>query len=176
MTRVVLQALFFIFSLIALSVALVFTFNKTIGSVIPENISVKADVQASNSDASAILPLASKALADFPQTMALPLFYEGRNFPKTDNTALAPPPPMPQPEIIPAAPGPGIEQLKLLGVHLVGERKAALISVADSASKWYGERESVAGWSVQFVRPNEVILSRGSDTAKIILYRGQSKD
>jgi hypothetical protein len=178
-TRVFLQFLAILAAALFCSIAAFNAFENAARPIGQRDGSDPAMGQVSNTSQSIIPNVQLRPISDFPETLARPVFYEGRQFPKA-----APRPEPAQPEPMqnvappaePVAAGPGAEQLRLLGVRIVGDKKNALLAVAEGEARWYAETESVNDWLVQAVHANEVVLSRGVEKVILSLYLAQSKD
>ncbi|MGA2129857.1 MAG: hypothetical protein ABSG76_27305 [Xanthobacteraceae bacterium] len=106
-----------------------------------------------------------KPIADYPQTLAHPVFFKSRA------PFVAPPPAPPaiaKPAAAPVSPDPG---LTLAGVMIgEGHRKAYLVSKADSRGTWVKEGETASGWIVQSVTAAAVNLRQRDFTVELQLY------
>ncbi len=60
--------------------------------------------------------------------------------------------------------------LVLLGVSLGAGQSQALVASRGASGIWVKPGDSVHSWTVEEIRPNEVNLTRGSQTAKLELY------
>ncbi|RWC49869.1 MAG: hypothetical protein EOS55_04620 [Mesorhizobium sp.] len=110
---------------------------------------------------------------DFSETFQRPLFTPTRR-------KIVPPPAAPQPVEIAVAPAeqpaPPPEAASavapsLLGVSRNGGAAKALLRVAGSdAAVWYGNGETVDGWTVSAIDKDQAVLERDGKVARILLY------
>jgi hypothetical protein len=112
-------------------------------------------------------------LTAFPQTLARPLFFEERQFPKPHPKGTQPvqevdstiPPPLPR-----IAPG----TIKLLGVHLDAAGWRALLEVRDQQSAWYQVGQKLEDWEITGIDENSAKLSSPAGQATLELYPKQT--
>ena len=113
---------------------------------------------------------------DFSETFQRPLFTPTRR-------KFVPPPIAPPPvevavapvEQAPAPPPPEAAPVvapSLLGISIHGGAAKALLRVAGSETAlWYGNGESVDGWTVSTIDKDQAVLERDGKVARIPLYR-----
>ncbi|MER9651737.1 hypothetical protein [Mesorhizobium sp. M0199] len=111
-------------------------------------------------------------LGDFTETFERPLFSPTRRKfvpeqvqpPALEVASVAVEQPSPQNLAPIVAPS-------LLGISIQGGSAKALLQIAgaDSAS-WYGNGETVDGWTVSTVNKNQAVLERDGNVARISLY------
>jgi hypothetical protein len=102
-----------------------------------------------------------QSASDFPQTLARPIFFEGRTFP------LPPAAPMPLPQV---PVGASIEGLRLLGIRIEGGARKALIGVKGQPPVWLDEGAQLESWTVQKIEDSSVSLVAAGQTANLQLY------
>src|SRR5262249_4679502 len=122
-----------------------------------------------------IADLEQPALSTFSQSLARPLFFEGRRFPspppkeiKTEPPKPAPPPPPPPP---PPKPVVLPDKIKLLGVVMQATAWKALIEIPPHSAEWFKVGDKIAEWTITAIEENNVVLShRSNKTATLALY------
>jgi hypothetical protein len=115
------------------------------------------------------------ALSSFSQSLARPLFFEGRRLPSPPPKEVkaeppkpppppAPPPPPPKPVVLP-------DKIKLLGVVMQGEDRKALIEIPPQPAAWFKLGDPIAEWTITAVEENRVVFSHhSSKSATLALY------
>jgi hypothetical protein len=122
----------------------------------------------------AIADPAQPPLATYSQSLARPLFFEGRRLPspqpkQVKAEAPAPPPPGPPPP--PPKPAMLPDKIKLLGLVMQSEDRKALIEVPPQPADWFKVGDRIAEWTISAIEENRVLLShRGSASATLALY------
>jgi len=121
-----------------------------------------------------IADLEQPALSTFSQSLARPLFFEGRKFPSPPPKEIKaeppkpapppPPPPPPKPVVLP-------DKIKLLGVVMQAADWKALIEVPPQPAVWFKVGDKIAEWTITAIEENRVVLShRSNKTATLALY------
>ena len=113
---------------------------------------------------------------DLSETFQRPLFTPTRR--KFVPPPVAPPPPV-EVAVAPVAPAPAPPPPEappavapsLLGISIQGGAAKALLRVAGSgAAVWYGNGETVDGWTVSAIDKDQAVLERDGKVARIPLY------
>ena len=127
-----------------------------------------------------IADLAQPSVSEFSQTLARPLYFEGRRFPSPQPKevkvepqkpppAPAPPPPPPKPVALP-------DKIKLLGVVLQSEDWKALIETPPLPAQWFKVGDKIGEWTIARIENNQVVLNHSVRSATLPLYSdGASK-
>lgn len=104
----------------------------------------------------------------FAQTLARPVFFEGRRFPQPEGSAdkvataiVAQPPP---------APPPSTEKLKLRGVLLEADLPKALIENSSGGIESLSVGQLIEQWSIIKIEPSRVQLRSRGRTSVLDLY------
>jgi hypothetical protein len=106
-----------------------------------------------------------RPIGDYAQTLARPVFLKSR-------APFVAPPPAPPPVVKPPAPPVSADPgLALAGVMIrPGQRKAYLVSKADSRGTWASEGDILSGWKVQLIAAGGVKLQQQDRTVELPLY------
>jgi hypothetical protein len=121
------------------------------------------------------------ALSTFSQSLARPLFFEGRRLPSPQPKETKAEPPKPPPPPPPPAPPPKPvvlpDKIKLLGVVMQAAGWKALIEIPPQPAAWFKVGDQIAEWTITAIEENRVVLShRSNKTASLALYSdGTSK-
>lgn len=129
-----------------------------------------------------IAELQQPALSTFSQSLARPLFFEGRRLPSPPPKEIKveppkplplpppPPPPPPKPVVLP-------DKIKLLGVVIRAEDWKALIEIPPQSAAWFKVGDRIAEWTITAIEENRVVLIHLSNkTVTLALYSdGTSK-
>jgi hypothetical protein len=106
-------------------------------------------------------------ITTYPQTLARPLFVDGRRPPKLQPVAsvqvaarAAPPPP----------PRATLDRYRLLGVHIDNRVRRALIQTPVGLRAWVGPGDRIDGWVVVDVESDRAILSIQERRGELRLY------
>ena len=115
------------------------------------------------------------ALSSFSQSLARPLFFEGRRLPipQPKEVKAEPPKPPPPPSPPPPPPKPVLlpDKIKLLGVVMHGEDRKALIETPPQLAAWFKLGDQIAEWTITAIEENRVVFShRSSKSAALALY------
>jgi|SRR5262249_45060494 len=121
-----------------------------------------------------IADLEKPALSMFSQSLARPLFFEGRRLPSPPPKEIKieppkpppppPPPPPPKPVVLP-------DKIKLLGVVIRAKDWKALIEIPPQSATWFAVGDKIAEWTITAIEENRVVLShRSNKTATLALY------
>lgn len=114
------------------------------------------------------------ALSSFSQSLARPLFFEGRRLPTSQPKEvkseppkpppLSPPPPPPKPVVLP-------DKIKLLGVVMQTEDRKALVEIPPQPATWFKVGDRISEWTITAIEENRVVLSHhSSKSATLALY------
>jgi hypothetical protein len=115
------------------------------------------------------------ALSSFSQSLARPLFFEGRRLPSPQPKEVkaeppkpppppSPPPPLPKPVVLP-------DKIKLVGVVLQGQDLKALIEIPPQPAAWFKLGDHIAEWTITSIEENRVVFSHhSSKSATLALY------
>lgn len=104
----------------------------------------------------------------YKQTLARPAFVDGRRPPEA---GLPPPPPAPPPaQLSPPRPATSLERWRLLGVHIDGDSRRALIQPPDKAATWLELGKSIGEWTLTVVSSDVVELTTQGRTGQLKLY------
>lgn len=126
------------------------------------SISGTVSVQGTPAILSPRLPdLQRTAASDFPNTLARPVFFEGRQFPSP------PPTPQPTPQMEVAT---NIAALKLRGVRIEGGLRQALIGANEQPPIWLSEGASILNWLIENIDAGSVSLVANGQQARLQLY------
>jgi hypothetical protein len=113
-------------------------------------------------------------LATFSQSLARPLFFEGRRLPSPQPKqvkAEAPKPPPPAPPPPPPKPAPLPDKIRLLGLVMQADDRKALIEIPPQPAAWFKVGDQIAEWVITAIEENRVSFShRGSGSAALTLY------
>jgi hypothetical protein len=122
----------------------------------------------------AVADPAQAPMAAYSQSLARPLFFEGRRLPspplkqvKTEApkpAPPAPPPPPPKPATLP-------DKIRLLGLVLLSEDRKALIEIPPQPAAWFKIGDQIAEWKITSIEENRVLFSHSSSaSATLALY------
>jgi hypothetical protein len=121
------------------------------------------------------LPVAAPTLTAFPQTLARPLFFEGRRFPEPAPQAAQPQQQVEAaPNPPPAAPTVAVETIKLLGVQNDKTGWRALLAVQGQQSEWYVVGQKLEDWEITSIDGNSAQLTSPAGQATLELYPKKS--
>lgn len=123
----------------------------------------------------AVADPAPPALSTFSQSLARPLFFEGRRLPlpqpkqvKAETPKPSPPPPPPPP---PPKPATLPDKIKLLGVVMQAEDRKALVEIPPQPAAWFKMGDKIADWTITAIEENRILFSHNSSgTATLALY------
>ena len=118
---------------------------------------------------------AQPALATFSQSLARPLFFEGRRLPSPQPKEIKAEPPKPPPPPPPPAPPPKPvvlpDKIKLLGVVMQAEAWKALIEIPPQPAAWLKVGDQIAEWTITAIEENRVVFTHhSSKSATLALY------
>jgi hypothetical protein len=117
---------------------------------------------------------AQPALSTFSQSLARPLFFEGRRLPSPqpkEVKAQPPKPPPPPPPLPPPKPAVLPDKIKLLGVVMQSENWKALIEIPPQPATWLKVGDQIAEWTITAIEGNRVVFSHhSSKSATLTLY------
>jgi hypothetical protein len=140
----------------------------------PVALDAPATAAAPRRTPAAIANPAPPPLATYSQSLARPLFFEGRLLPsrppkqvKAEAPKPAPPaqpPPPPKPATLP-------DKIKLLGLVMQAEDRKALIEIPPQPAAWFNIGDHIAEWTITSIEENRVLFShRSSGSATLALY------
>jgi hypothetical protein len=113
-------------------------------------------------------------LATFSQSLARPLFFDGRRLPSPQPkqiNAEAPKPPPPSPPPPPPKPATLPDKIRLLGLVMQGGDRKALIEIPPQQAAWLKVGDQIAEWTIIAIEANHVLFShRSSESATLALY------
>jgi len=124
---------------------------------------------------------AQPALSTFSQSLARPLFFEGRRLPSPQPKEIKAEPPKPPPPPPPPAPPPKPvvlpDKIKLLGVVRQAEAWQALMEIPPQPATWLKVGDQIAEWTITAIEENRVVFGHhSSKSATLALYSdGTSK-
>jgi hypothetical protein len=115
------------------------------------------------------------ALSTFSQSLARPLFFEGRRVPPPRPKEVKVEPPKPPPPPPPPAPPPKPavlpDKIKLLGVVRQAEAWQALIEIPPQPATWLKVGDQIADWTITAIEENRVVFTHhSSKSATLALY------
>jgi hypothetical protein len=118
---------------------------------------------------------AQPALSAFSQSLARPLFFEGRRLPSPPPKEVKAEPPKPPPPPPPPAPPPKPvvlpDKIKLLGVVRQAEAWQALIEIPPQTAAWFKVGDQIAEWTITAIEENRVVFTHhSSKSATLALY------
>jgi hypothetical protein len=114
----------------------------------------------------AVTALDQRALSAFAETVARPLFFEGRKYPVRAVAAMSPVAPkvVAKPQVY------GVDGLRLLGIVSGSGSPRALIEAPPQAASWRMAGDTVQAWTIDTINGNSVRLIRDGQTAMLLLY------
>jgi hypothetical protein len=123
----------------------------------------------------AIAAPSQPALSTFSQSLARPLFFEGRRLPSPQPKEVKAEPPKPPPPPPPPAPPPKPvvlpDKIKLLGVVMQAAAWKALIEIPPQPAAWLKVGDKIAEWTITAIEENRVVFSHhSSKSATLALY------
>jgi hypothetical protein len=118
---------------------------------------------------------AQPVLSTFSQSLARPLFFEGRRLPSPLPKEVKAEPPKPPPPPPPPAPPPKPvvlpDKIKLLGVVRQAEAWQALIEIPSQPAAWFKVGNQIAEWTITAIEENRVVFTHhSSKSATLALY------
>lgn len=131
----------------------------------PIDVAAPHQVWAPSNAAYPVPTVKERPLGAFPQTLARPIFFEGRRFPQTEAVVPKPPPaPPPRPIVAP-------DQFRIFGIVTHGEARRALIQGPSVLLDWYTEGAKLQEWTLTRIENNSIFLSFGDQSAELRLFR-----
>jgi len=122
----------------------------------------------------AVAEPAHPALSDFAQTLARPVFFEGRRLPNPQSKQIKAEPPKPPPPAAPPPPPKPVvlpDKIKLLGVFMRVDAASALIETPPHPATWFKIGDRIADWTITAIEENKIVLRHDSArSATLPLY------
>lgn len=136
----------------------------------PLPISIESRTWAPPSSGQTAVPaFTMPPITAYPETLARPVFFEGRKFP-TPEPVKAKVEPATPPTPAPVEPAFNAAELKLHGIVAADGRFRALIDGPAIPLDWLTEGATVRGWTLTRIEPQRVTFSAGSTSIQLDLY------